>query len=296
MPNLHKTAGRLKIAAAVLPVIDIKEDLNIVIDQSIHSALQQATNGMVAGVDLPGLRITMPFDIAYSTFGLSPTSYAAATVIEGYLANIVAGTIDSASTHHKWAKTALCTACAWVNTFSGQEGGEIIAEVVVVFYSTDGDLDPITRTLNNAYPALSAIPANHGIGVLTANAVAYDGVIGLRYAANLSMSIQRVSGHPFPTGSIPSGMKPMLSIDFSDPTTLAAVLASIGVKITSTTTLTLLKYANSILSATGKKTLTIAAGYVRPTPGSGKHGDLFKGGLDILISSADGITHGIVVS
>ena len=295
MTNLHKTAGRIKIGTTVLPVVDIREEINVAIDQSILSGLAQAINGMVAGSDLLTLRFTMPFDTAYTQFGLQVTGYAAATVVEGYLANVIAGVIDSGSTHHKWAKTTNCTACSWIDSFSVSEGGECLAECVIAFFSVDGDTDPITRTLNNPYPALTALPNNLGIGVFTLNTTSYDGVLDIKYAANLSMSVQRVSAHPFVTGAIPSGMKPMVSIGFSDPTTLAAVLGSIGTKIVSATSITLRKYANSTLSATGQRTLTMT-GYVRPTAGSGKHGDLFKGGVDIYITSPDGIAHGMVVS
>jgi hypothetical protein len=292
----HRTPGRLKLGTIVLPVVDLREDIVVAADQALHSGLQQPTNVLVAGVDVPALRCTMPLAAAYAAVSLIQTAYAAGTAVEGYLANTVGGVIDSASTHVKFAKTTLCLACAWIDTFQGSEGGEILAEVMVCFFSTTGALDPITRSEANALPALTAIPDNHGIGVLTLNGDTLGSPTGVRYASGLQLTAQRTAGLPFPTGAVPSGMKPVLSLELADMATVRGILGSTGLPISSTTTFTLQKYANSILSVTGQKTLTIAQGFARPSAGGGRHGELWKGGLDLLISSADGSAHGMVIS
>jgi len=292
---LHKTPGRIQINTAVLPCLDLQRVNGIAAQQSKHSALLHPTNVAVAGAELPMLKATMPFAIAFDTFGLGTTAYTSVAV-EGYIANVIAGVIDSSSTHVKYARETGSSACAWIDSFRVQEGGICTAEVMIAFYSDDGDTDPLTRTGSQALPALSAIPEEHGIGVFTLNTAALDGVVGISYSSGLSFTTQRVSGNKFMTGAIPSGFEPVLEIEIQDADAVEALLGSIGVKIASSTTISMLKYLNSALTVTGARTITIANGYVAPQAASGAHGAHFKGGVRVLGASSNGTTHPFAVS
>ena len=171
-----------------------------------------------------------------------------------------------------------------------------LAEVHIAFYSDDGSTDAITRSSNVAFPAVDAIPEEHGIGILTVNGSVINGVTGISYEAGLGFAFQRTSGLPFITGGIPSSFQPTLDIEIQDGDAVEAVLGSLGVKIASTTTITLQKYLNSALTATGQRTITIAAGFVTPQPAGGAHGNHFKGGIRILGASSNGSTHPFAVS
>jgi len=292
---LHRTPGRIQINTAVLPCLDLQRVNGVAAQQSKHSALLHPTNVAVAGAELPMLKATMPFAIAFDTFGLGTNVYTS-VAIEGYIANVIAGVIDSSSTHVKYARQTDAKACGWIDSFRVQEGGICTAEVMLAFYAGDDDVDPLTRTGSQALPALSAIPEEHGIGVFTLNGAALDGVVGISYSSGLSFATQRTSGNKFFTGGIPSGTEPVLEIEIQDADAVESVLGSIGVKIASSTTISMLKYLNSALTATGARTITIANGYVAPQTASGAHGAHFKGGVRILGASANGSTHPFVVS
>jgi hypothetical protein len=290
------TAGRIKIATTILPTLDIEQLDSVDASQAGHSALMQPTNVLVAGAAPPGVRCKMPFAAAFGVFGMGLTSYATTDVVEAYIANIIGASVDSASTHTKYAKPSGFTACAWIDDFDVSEGGELLATVVMQFYSDDGINDPCPPTNNVAFPALSAIPENHGIGTLTINGTAYEGVVGASYRSGLAIEYQRVDGNPYPTGGAPSGFSPVLSVQTADPVTLRAAVGRRGIAIASSTTLQFRKYLNDVLSATGAKTITIASGYVRPSGAQGRHGGLYKGGIDILGASSNGSTHPFAVA
>lgn len=291
-----RTPGRLKLASTVLPCTDLKFDRLMVTEGSPHSAQRHRTNVLVAGAELPMLMATMPFKSAQAVLGLVNVPYLAAGVVEGYIGNVVAGVLDTNSTHIKYAKSTNCFATAWIDSFSVQEGGEALAEVHIAFFSVDGDTDPITRTATVAFPALSAVAENFGIGVLTLNGTALDGVTGISYQSGFALAVQRVSGHKFVTGGVPSGFKPTITVEHQDADAVYAALGGDGATIASTTTLTLQKYANDVLSTTGQLTLTFTQGFVYAQSAGGRHGEHFKGGVMIVPSSSDGDTHPVAVS
>ncbi len=189
--------------------------------------------------------------------------------------------------------------CSHIEGWSVSEGGEWVADCRSYFFSVDGDADPVLLTGSQALPSLTAIPVINGIGVFSPNASALPGMTGHRYQAGLSLTIQRTDGLRYATGAAPSGFKPMIRIEHADALGLSALLGSEGIEISASTTITGLKYLPSgKLSATGKKTLTIASGqgFIRPVAASVEHGQLFKGGCEILLASTDGITNPVGVS
>ncbi len=291
-----RTPGRLKLAAVVYPCIDLKVERVVMAAQNLHSALRMPTNVLVAGAELVMIRATMPLKAAHGALGLVNTPFLAAGVVEAYIANIVAGGVDPLSTHIKYAKSTSCTACAWIDSFAVQEGSEALCEVLIALFSTTGDVDPITRTATLAFPALTAIPENHGIGIFTLNTAAIDGIVGISYQSGFTLSVQRTSGHRWITGGVPSGFKPVLTLEHQDGDALFVAITGQGVTIGSTTTVTLQKYLNDVLATSGQMTLTIAQGFVHTVPAGGRHGEHFKGGVVILPSSSDGDTHPIAVS
>ncbi len=291
-----RTPGRLKLASAVMPCVDLKLDRLVMAQSSPHSALRMPTNVLVAGAELPMIRATMPFKVAHTALGLINNPFLAAGVVEAYIANVIAGAVDSNSTHIKYAKTTNCTACAWIDSFSVTEGGEVLCEVLIALFSTTGDVDPITRTGSLAFPALSAIPENHGIGIFTANGSALDGITGIGYQSGFQLSVQRTSGHKFITGGVPSGFKQVLTIEHQDADAVFAALGGVGAVIASTTTVTLQKYLNDVLATSGQLTLTMAQGFMHAAPAGGRHGEHFKGGVIVMPSSSDGDTSAIAVA
>lgn len=292
------TAGRLKIGSNILPTTDLNYEVQVDAQHARHSGQLMPSNVMVAGVGVPTIRARMPLDAALDEFGLGTNAHGSSDTVEALFLNVVGGKVDSSATHVKYAKSTSCLATSYIASFDVSEGGEAIAEVVIHFWANDGDTDPITDTgsIDATGYALSSQPNNHGIGTLTINGTAFDGVTGVSYQAGIDFAVQRTDGKPFPTGGAPSGFQPVLAVQLADPVTLQATLGSIGVSESSNVVVTLKKYANSTLSATGQITLTIGAGYIRPLTFGGPHGDLARGGCEILGASTDGSTHPIAVS
>jgi hypothetical protein len=214
------------------------------------------------------------------------------------VANVTGAIIDAGSTHSAYGISAGCAACAYIDSFDVAEGGEAIASVVVRYYSDDGENDPITKTENVAFPALSASALHHGIGPLTINGTAYAELTGYSYQSGYAFAAQRVDGLPFPKGETQQGGQPVLSCTVADPTALFALLGNRGVGIGSTTTAVLYAYTapSGAMTASGAITLTIGAGFVRPVQISGAHGELVTSGCEIMATSSNGAAHGIAIS
>lgn len=296
---LKSTLGRVKVGATVYAVKNIALNYEAVGDQSIHSGLQMPTNVRIAGAQIPTVSFQMYFADAFAAFGLTLTSPAAT---EFYFANLVGAIVDTNSTHQKvglQSSPSGAVMCTHIEGWSVSEGGEWVADCRAYLFSADGDTDPVLVTPSVALPALTAIPIIHGIGVFTPNAAAAPGMTGSRYTSGLSLNFARTDGLRYATGAAPSGFKPNIRIEHADPLSLLNLFGSGGIGITATTTLTFLKYLTSgKLTATGQKTVTIAAGqgFIRPVPASVENGQLFKGGCEILLASTDGITSPLAVS
>ncbi len=289
------TVGRVLVATTTYAVKNMSLDPEVVIAASQHSAQQMPSGQRVAGSQPPKLRFDMYAADAIAAFGLT---FAAVSILEATFALTSGGVITAGSTHVKVAKESASVVSAYIDSWTVDEAGEWIATVMATFFSGDGSTDPVVVTESVALPALTAQPALHGIGVLTINGVAYPGMIGSSYQSGLSLTFQRTDGLPYPTGGIVSGFNPVFQVRHADPIGLALALGSNGVAISSITTITMLRYlaAGGALSVTGAKTITFGAGYVRPSSGGGAHGDLAKGGCEILATSANGTTHPAVVS
>ncbi len=297
---LKSTLGRIKKGSTTYAAKNLSLSYETVGEQSLHSGLQIPTNVRMAGVQIPVMAFQMYAADAYTAFGWLLAS--TATVV-GYFANLVGAIVDSGSTHTSVALSASpanAVMCTHVDSWSVTEGGEWIANCKSYFFSADGDADPVLMTVGSvAMPSLSAMPVIHGLGVFSPNGTALPGITGASYQSGLGITIQRTDGLRYATGGAPSGMKPVIMIEHADPITLLNLLGSAGLAITSTTTLTFLKYLTSgALSASGQKTITLAAnyGFMRPKPATVENGQLFKGGCEILLASSDGVTHPAAVS
>jgi len=297
MPAPDKaTTGRVLVGATTYAARNLMVEQAAVVAQSLHSGLQMPTNLRVAGAEVPRLRFDMFLDDALDAFGLT---YAEVTTLEAYFAKTSSGVVQSGSVHVKYGKFTGCTIGAHIESFGVDEGGEAIATVCAYFFSDDGANDPVARTASVALPALTALPEVHGIGVLTINGTARAGMTGCRYAANLSLVFQRTDGLPYPTGGVVSGFSPVLTIAHADPVALSSIITSKGVAISSTTSVTLQKYTaagSGVLTTTGQKTITVAAGYVSPVAFGGGHGDLVRGGCEIRGVSTNGSAHPFTVA
>lgn len=297
---LKSTVGRIKKGSTVYAAKNLALNYETVGEQSPHSGLQLPTNVRIAGAQVPVLSFQMYFADAYAAFGFLLGS--TATVV-AYFANLTGAIIDSGSTHSSVALAASpagAVMCTHLDGCSVSEGGEFVASCKSYFFSADGDADPVLMTVGSeALPALTAMPVIHGIGVFSPDAVALPGMTGFGYQSGLSLTIQRTDGLRYATGGAPSGMRPIASIEHADPISLLDLLGSEGIPTSASTTITFLKYAPSgQLIDTGKKTLTIGSGYgfIRPKSASVEHGQLFKGGCEILMASTDGVTHPLGVS
>jgi hypothetical protein len=291
----RKTPGRLTLAATVLPVIDAQWGGGVSSSHVVHSGLAQSQQVLVAGTDTPTLTVRTPLSRALTVLGFVPVAMATATLT---IANVTGAIIDSGSTHSSYSISSGCSACAYIDSFDVSEGGEAIASVVVRYYSDDGINDPITKGDTAAFPALTANALHHGIGPLTINGTAIPELTGYSYQSGYAFSAQRADALPFPKGETQQGGQPVLSCTVADPTALFGLLGNRGVGIASTTTAVLYSYApvGGLLTATGAITLTIGAGFVRPTQISGAHGERVTSGCDIMATSSNGATHGIAVS
>ncbi len=297
---LKSTIGRIKKGATVYAAKNIALNYEVVGELTPHSALQLPTNVRVAGTQVPVMSFQMYAADAYAAFGWLLTS--TATVV-GIFANLTGAIVDSGSTHTSvglQTSPANAVMCTHVDSWSVSEGGEWVANCKSYFFSADGAADPVLMTVGSvALPSLTAMPVVHGIGPFAPNAVALPGVTGYSYQSGLSISIQRTDALPFATGGANSGMKPIIMVEHADPISLLNLLGSKGLPTSGATTLDFLKYLPSgDLTATGKKTITIASGYgyMRPKAASVENGQLFKGGCEILMASTDAVTHPAVVS
>jgi hypothetical protein len=289
------TVGRILAGTTTYAAKSLSLEPEVSLAASNHSGQQMPSGQRVAGAAPPRLRFTMYADDAIAAFGLT---FANITTLKAYFGLTSGGVFTAGATHTEVSKEASAIVSAWIDSWSVDEGGEWMATVIAVFYSADGSTDPVAIDEAVAMPALTAQPALHGIGLLTINGTARPGMIGCNYQAGLSLVYQRTDGLPYPTGGIISGFNPGLTIPHADPIGLAVLLGSDGVAIASTTKVELYRYlaAGGALSATGKKTITIATGYVRPSAGGGNHGDLAKGGCEISGTSSNGATHPFAVT
>jgi hypothetical protein len=289
------TAGRILVGSTTYAARNLSLEPEVSIAASNHSGQQMPSGQRVAGAAPPRLRFDMFGADAYAAFGLT---FANIATLKAYFALTSGGVVTAGSTHIEVTKDADAVVSAHIDSWSVDEGGEWVATVVAHYFSDDGSTDPVVINEDVALPSLTAQPALHGIGVLTVNGTALPGMTGCSYQSGLSLSFQRTDGLPYPTGGIVAGFNPVLAVAHADPIELATVLGTDGVAITSTTTVSLLCYlaAGGALSASGQKVITIATGYVRPSSAGASHGDLARGGCEILGTSTNGATHPFAVA
>ncbi len=296
----RSTVGRITTQIDDTPTtIDCR---NIAVDQGAnittqqHSGLPEVTNALVSSAVPPRLSFDTSLKTALDTFGYGISEYEAGKTLEAVVGNLIGASIDTNSTHTDWGMQAAALASAWLDSWTVSEGSDAVASMVARYWSGDGDLAPLKGTDDVAFPALTAVPEIHSIGPVVINAVELPGVTGISYASGLTLGEVATSGKAYPEGGYPTSYDRRFTIQCSDPVAVLAALGDIGTKITTTTTITLYKSANDILSATGASIHTIAAGYVQPQTASGDHGDQFTGAIEIIPVSADGTTIPIVVS
>lgn len=274
--------------------IDVSRGANVTTSQ--HSGLPENTGAAVTSAVASRVTFDMGVGQALDVLGLGKTEFGTSDTAEFVLGNITGGSIDSGSTHTKWNKATNALATAYIEGFSVSEGGEGVANCVCWYWSADGSSVPLEDTGSSAFPTLTTVPDIHTVGPLTVNGSQIEGVTSISYSSGISIAGVVTDGLMYAQGGYPTSFDRRISVSVIDPVGVETALGDDGVKIASTTTVVLYKTNNDIPTATGAKTLTIAAGYVAPTSFSGTHGGAVAGGCVIYPTSSDGTTVPIAIS
>ncbi len=296
----HTQGGRLAVGTTptVLPVDNWSPIYGVSVRGKANTGLPYPTGRMVDGMQQAvGCRVTVPFSQAYDALGLGLNAYsqAANQTCACYLAELEGAQVKSGASHDKYDMATSGYATAYIDAVRGRDGGELLAEVVVLYWSPDGTTDPMPRTASQSLPALSAVRVDHGMGPASLDG-AKDGVMGIEYQSGCQINVKRPGdGLPYAIGGTLAGFEQRMNISLLSISAVIAALGSRGEKI-SAATIDANKWDNDILSATGKRTFSMSDVYAHIEGGNGPHGEEAECQVVLSPSSADGTTSAVTVT
>ena len=284
------TLGRLQTNSTVLQIMNIAVNDGVQVTPSAHSGLQVADGVAATGAEAPRITGQAYWGEAHALFGLSPLSITAMNLFLGIESGGVIGNGD------RYSMASGATAIGYITGMSVSQDGIAMADFEIVLLSADGTADPLTKTANEAMPAVSQ-PLRYTVGGLSINGSGIDGVTGISMTTGFSATTRRSDGDFYPTGAVIGGGAHTISIDHTDPVAVRDVLGSRGVDVGSAAVVTL-QSINNVTGVVGgtTQTLTIANGYAAPGGMNTEHVGIASHRLTIHAISADGTTPGIVVA
>jgi hypothetical protein len=295
MPASLYSLAPCKLNTTVVPVERIGLSAGIIANVHQHSGNEYPTLVAIPGAT-PRITLTIPFRAAYDVLGLSLVSL---TGFEIYLAKFASLVRSASSVHTKWALSSSCTAAAMITGLSVNQDGLLMADVEVTPLSNTGMAHPLTRTDNNALPALASQPILHTSGPMSINGTVVPGLQSFGVDLGQSLSVQRTDGAMYPIVAARVDARPKISATHADPVGMYAQLASmLGANITANAVAYFRQYdaTTGVVDAGATAvSITVASGRVMPLEVATEQGGVATVGVDVHGLSA-GATHPFAVS
>ncbi len=234
----------------------------------------------VPGAD-PKVTFRAPFKDAYALIGNTVLN---ATTFSVYFAKFITLIRDSGSTHAKLPLAASAKCAVYITGWSISQDGIVMADVEVVYLSSDGTTHPIAAlTTNNALPALTAQPTLHTLGPMSVNGTVYGGLQSSGGTLNQQTRTFRNDGDLYPRNFARWGGDPRLTGDHEDPITLWGVISPTGANITANVVQYYRAYdpTTGVNSGTNCISITAASGRMHPTSITSAQGSVIKTGFEV---------------
>jgi hypothetical protein len=257
-----------------------------------HSGNVYQTLVIIPGADRR-IRVSTPFAGAFALFGLGLKP---CTALACYLANF--SDFNRLTTGLQMKMTASCKAGVQISGAHVSVDGILMADLDVVFVSTDGTVDPFTFTEAQALPAITGTPQLHTLGPVSfGTGVIIPGVTSSGLSIGSTPTILRTDGDFFARTAARLMATPVLNLNHADPDTLLQTLSILGLSMTSS----FIAYFKSYDATTGMSeqsgglSFTCAAGRVQPRSIELSQGVVATVGVDVVGISSDGNTAAPIV-
>ncbi len=222
--NLYSLSP-ITVNSTVLPVENISMSHAVLAVVHQHSGNEYPTLIAIPGAN-PTLSFRTPFAGAWGLIGGTLLS---ATTFDVYLAKFVSSIRSGSSVHPKLPLAASATAVCYITGTSVNQDGILMADVQVIYLSSDGDTHPIGAvTTNNALPALASQPVLHTQGPISLGGTVYGGLKSTGIEFGQQIEPRRSDGNPYPRVCIRSGGQPKITGSHEDPIALRAILTQVG--------------------------------------------------------------------
>lgn len=254
----------LKLNTTVLAVSNLSVSPDIMANPLRHSGNLFPSVISVPGAT-PQVKFSTPFAEAYTLIGFGPGPLKC-TVAEIYFAKFVDATRSASSVHAALKLAASALGFAYITGASVDSNGVLMADVTVMFISSDGITHPLVRSDNNALPTLAAEPVLYSLGPMVVNGTTVAG----EASCNLNMGPQMQSlmsdGDLYPKTCVMLGYDRIMTVDFKDPVTAWTTLTLIGAHITANVIQYFRQYnaTTQVKSASNGLSITVASGRVIP--------------------------------
>ena len=250
----------ITLDSTTLAISDLAFTPDIVSIPFRHSGNEFPSIGAKPGAR-PAFRYRTPWLAAYAYFGLK---LKISSIVNIYFANFTAGlrTPTTAS------NTALqvnngCTGCSYIDGFSIDQFGLVMADVVTLMLSKDGITHPFQQVAAQVLPVLGSQPALSTMGPYQLNAVRKDGARSLGFRQNAIVYSPINDGDSYPRLADWMGASPQFMIDHEDALQMVTDLTLMGLNIATNAVIWLADLdPTTFLRKTTGTSLTVTAGNV----------------------------------
>lgn len=254
-----------------------------------HSGNVSPTAVLVPGAT-PRMQVSVPFKLAYDTFGFGVKKL---TALDVYLAKFDDFVRAPGAVHQKYSLAAGAIAAAHITGWSVSADGVLMAQVEIIPLSSDGIVHPLSIIDNVSLPALSGSPILHTLGSIKINGTRILGANS--NAANVAgaMTVQRTDGDKFPRAAARLQVMPTLQIGHSDPRTVLSQLGLLGADETATAEFFYKQYdpdTGVTRDDGGAYRLDVALGRFHPSGFDSSQGAVASTGITVHAIAPDGAT------
>jgi hypothetical protein len=229
-----------------------------------HSGNVYPTLVVVPGAERR-MRVQSPFAGAFALLGLALTPISALKVC---LAKFADYNRLSTASHQQISLTSGCSAAAQISGCSVNIDGILMADIDIIFLSTDGATDPITITDNQSLPAITGTPTLHQVGPSTFGATntIIPGVVAAGLAMGAVPTILRTDGDFFARSAARLQATPIITLTHSDPAALIDSITQTGTYMVDEVLVYFKEYdvATGLCNQSNGISFTIAYGRVHP--------------------------------
>ncbi len=272
--------GPLKLNSTVLAVNNLELPHDVASEAFRHSGNEFASVLTVPGA-APRISFSTPFYEAYALIGLKSLKI---TVAEIYFAKFVDAVRQSGGVHRKYSLAASAVGHAYIKSVSVAQRGILMAEVEVVFLSSDSMTHPLSSSDAGTLPTLSGEPQLYTLGPIGINGTNYGSNTQCGLQLGASMSADATDGSLYPTVAAYHGGDPIISVDYNDPATINGAIGQTGTNLTSNFVQYFKPYnaTTHVATLASSLSLTIASGRIIPEPWNAGNLAMSRGSARII--------------